>query len=321
MARLPVPGSDDNTWGDILNAFLSVSHNADGTIKTAAATAAGLEETANKGVAGGYAPLDGSSKVPAANLGGGTASSSNFLRGAGTWAVPSGSGSATLAGDTDVVISSPANGQVLTYSSSSGKWGNQAAPVTSVAGKTGTVTLVSGDVGLGNVDNTSDAAKNSATATLTNKTISGSSNTLTNIPESAVTNLTTDLAAKAPLASPSFTGTVTVPSPTNGTDAATKGYVDTSVGHNAVVKASSYVMTSNDDIILANAAGGVLTITLPTAVGSTKVYAVKKIDSSANTVTVATTGGQTIDGGATAVMKVQYACVTVASDGANWFVV
>jgi len=80
-------------------------------------------------------------------------------------------------------------------------------------------------------------------------------------------------------------------------------------------------MTSNDDIILANAAGGALTITLPTAVGSTKVYAVKKIDSSANTVTVATTGGQTIDGGATAVMKVQYACVTVASDGANWFVV
>lgn len=37
------------------------------------------------------------------------------------------------------------------------------------------------DVGLGNVDNTSDATKNSATATLTNKTISGASNTLSNI--------------------------------------------------------------------------------------------------------------------------------------------
>lgn len=39
--------------------------------------------------------------------------------------------------------------------------------------------LVKGDVGLGNVDNTSDATKNAATATLTNKTISGANNTLT----------------------------------------------------------------------------------------------------------------------------------------------
>ena len=55
------------------------------------------------------------------------------------------------------------------------------------------------DVGLANVDNTSDATKNSATATLTNKTISGASNTITNITQSSVTNLTTDLAAKQPL--------------------------------------------------------------------------------------------------------------------------
>ena len=32
---------------------------------------------------------------------------------------------------------------------------------------------------------------------------------------------------KAPLASPTFTGTVTVPTPSNNTDASTKGYVDT----------------------------------------------------------------------------------------------
>lgn len=39
--------------------------------------------------------------------------------------------------------------------------------------------ITKSDVGLGNVDNTSDATKNSAVATLTNKTISGASNTLT----------------------------------------------------------------------------------------------------------------------------------------------
>lgn len=39
--------------------------------------------------------------------------------------------------------------------------------------------LTKSDVGLGNVDNTSDATKNSAAATLTNKTINGTNNTLT----------------------------------------------------------------------------------------------------------------------------------------------
>lgn len=58
--------------------------------------------------------------------------------------------------------------------------------------------LVKSDVGLGNVDNTSDATKNSATATLTNKTISGTNNTISGIAESSVTNLITDLAAKVP---------------------------------------------------------------------------------------------------------------------------
>jgi hypothetical protein len=45
--------------------------------------------------------------------------------------------------------------------------GAQVNTVTSVAGKTGAVTLVKGDVGLGNVDNTSDANKPVSTATQT----------------------------------------------------------------------------------------------------------------------------------------------------------
>jgi lysophospholipase L1-like esterase len=35
MSRLPLPGQDAGTWGSILNDYLSVEHNADGTLKKA----------------------------------------------------------------------------------------------------------------------------------------------------------------------------------------------------------------------------------------------------------------------------------------------
>jgi hypothetical protein len=41
MSRLPTPGSDDGTWGDVLNDFLSVEHNSDGTQKTVPLTKGG----------------------------------------------------------------------------------------------------------------------------------------------------------------------------------------------------------------------------------------------------------------------------------------
>src|SRR5258707_792094 len=33
MTRLPLPGQDDGAWGNILNDFLSVAHNSDGTLQ------------------------------------------------------------------------------------------------------------------------------------------------------------------------------------------------------------------------------------------------------------------------------------------------
>ncbi len=100
MARLPIPGSDDGAWGNILNDFLSVEHSADGSLKIRSD--------------GSVAPLSGG-KVPLANLGGGTASGSNFLRGDGTWAVPPSAASATttslgvvqLSGDLSGTATSP----------------------------------------------------------------------------------------------------------------------------------------------------------------------------------------------------------------------
>jgi len=106
MTQLPTPGGDDGTWGTILNTFLQVAHNPDGTLNSSAVSNA--------------LPTP----IPTVNLGSGTASSSNFLRGDGTWAVPTNGGSSSLASDTDVTISSPANNQVLAYNSTTSKWTN-----------------------------------------------------------------------------------------------------------------------------------------------------------------------------------------------------
>lgn len=70
MARLPNPGSDKGTWGDILNDYLSVEHNADGTLKKAAdiadakATADSAVQTVNS-----VTPTAGNVTLTAADVG------------------------------------------------------------------------------------------------------------------------------------------------------------------------------------------------------------------------------------------------------------
>ncbi|HKX72668.1 MAG TPA: hypothetical protein VJM32_01500 [Candidatus Saccharimonadales bacterium] len=104
MARLPTSGSDDGVWGEILNDFLLQAHQPDGQIKPGAIGAGAI---ANGAVQESQLSTAVQSKL------------------------------------------------------------NATAPVTSVAGKTGVVTLDKNDVGLANADNTSDANKPISTATQT----------------------------------------------------------------------------------------------------------------------------------------------------------
>ena len=72
-------------------------------------------------------------------------------------------------------------------------------------------------------------------------------------------------------------------------------------------KTESYQVSSEDDIVLADATSGNITITLPAIDDAQrKSYYVKKIDSSTNTVTVAGITGETIEGNANIVLGSQY---------------
>lgn len=126
-----------------------------------------------KGSANGYASLDGSGKVPAAQLG------ATVMEYQGTWnastnspALADGTGSTgdvyrvSTAGTRDLGSGNITFdvGDLVIYNGSVWQKSDTTDAVASVAGKTGVVTLVKGDVGLGNVDNTSDANKPVSTA-------------------------------------------------------------------------------------------------------------------------------------------------------------
>lgn len=141
----------------------------------------GAQQASEKGNANGYASLDSGGKVPIGQL------PSSIMEYQGVWNAST--NTPTLADGTgspgDVYRVSVAGSRNLGSGSisfavgdycvmnSSNVWekSDTTDAVSTVAGRTGDVTLTSSDVGLGNVDNTSNATERAATATLTNKTL------------------------------------------------------------------------------------------------------------------------------------------------------
>jgi len=102
----------------------------------------------------------------------------------------------------------------------------------------------------------------------------------------------------------------------------------------SVITASTYTIgytgnggaTSGNETVLANAAGNAITITLPSAVSFPGIiHTIKKVDSTANIVSIASVSNQTIDGtNATSSpiqINVQYLTLTLVSDGSNWNII
>lgn len=87
-------------------------------------------------------------------------------------------------------------------------------------------------------------------------------------------------------------------------------------------KTSTYNITTADYTIRCDGSGGGFTVTLPNATTCTgQIFAVKKVSTSGNIITIATTSSQTIDGSLTAPISVPYLSLNIQSNGTNWDII
>lgn len=78
----------------------------------------------------------------------------------------------------------------------------------------------------------------------------------------------------------------------------------------------------NEDVILCDCTAGNIIINLPAKSGvPRRIYHIKKIDSSANTITVDADGSETIDGATTQVISVQYDCIEIVCGSSEWSII
>ena len=93
------------------------------------------------------------------------------------------------------------------------------------------------------------------------------------------------------------------------------------ITYNVVTKTTNYSALQTDSVILANASGGSITITLPSAIGANKPITIKRINPGANVININTVSGQTFDGSTTGSINVENQSLTFVSNNANWFII
>lgn len=162
-------------------------------------------------------------------------------------------------------------------------------------------------------DATDTLALLAATQTLTNKTISRASNTLSGYTAKAVATADGSGNLGAGVA-PGSAGNVLT---SDGSD-----WISTAPAANVVTSVSTtYTALTTDNVILADATGGSFVITLPAATNTGTTIQVIKVDSSANTVTVQRAGSDTIMGVNSRLLRFQYEFLTFTANGtATWYI-
>lgn len=77
---------------------------------------------------------------------------------------------------------------------------------------------------------------------------------------------------------------------------------------------------ADDFVILADASGGAITLTLPAVAKAAEAYMTVKKVNAANTVTIDGYGSETIDGAANKALTTQWSSYTLYCDGTGWFI-
>jgi len=91
-------------------------------------------------------------------------------------------------------------------------------------------------------------------------------------------------------------------------------------GYNDIVTATEDYLASTQEVVLVDASGGAVAVTLPSPESAASVI-VKKTDSSGNDVTISTPGSETIDGDSSRTLSAQYVSREIMSDGTNYFII
>ena len=231
----------------------------------------------------------------------------------------------SLDGITDVTITAPADRQVLTYDSASSEWINSAVAYADVTGTptlatvatTGAYSDLSGTPTLGTA-----AALDVGTSALNVVQLNGSAqlpavdgSLLTGVVATVALNDITDVT----ITSAADRQVLTY-------DSATSEWINLAIDKSTVTSASvsgSYSITtySGAEEIFLLTTTAATTVSLPSAATVTSgfKYHIKNLGSFA--LTIDPNGAQTIDGASTFVISIQYAAISIVSDGANWFVI
>lgn len=86
-------------------------------------------------------------------------------------------------------------------------------------------------------------------------------------------------------------------------------------------KNNSYSILTTDCFLAGDCNSGNITFTLPAVSGNTgRIFYIKKIDATANTLTIVGFGGELIDGVASFVLSSQYQSVSVIDNGTSWWI-